>query len=188
MARSTAPFLSIDASGTVAKTLTASKWKGRNYMRLRVIPRNPQSVDQQAVRSILGTIAKAVRIVLTSFTDSVNHVGSAFFQASLAIIPSGQSWVSYLQKTMNSTFDSLVTAYAALDSTHKGYWQDAAEADGLADYIDKSGDTQSAGFQLYVLGNYAVSYLSYTGFASGIDSANGTETTDFSDYCHVTNP
>jgi len=33
MARVTGPFLSIDASGTAYDILTASIWKGRNYMR-----------------------------------------------------------------------------------------------------------------------------------------------------------
>lgn len=51
MARVTAPFLSLDASGKLADVLVASKWKGRNYMRLRVDPSNPQSDYQVGIRN-----------------------------------------------------------------------------------------------------------------------------------------
>lgn len=54
MAKVTAPFLSLTASGTLGKTLTASKWKGIAYMRNRVIPKNPKSVDQMYVRDIIS--------------------------------------------------------------------------------------------------------------------------------------
>jgi len=50
MAKVFAPFLSINASGTFAKTLTASSWKGREYMKQRFIPNNPNSSRQQARR------------------------------------------------------------------------------------------------------------------------------------------
>ena len=59
MAKITGPFLSLDASGTVAKTLTASKWKGINYMRQRVIPANPQSTEQTNIRSLISDASKA---------------------------------------------------------------------------------------------------------------------------------
>ena len=41
-----APFLSIEAKGTFAKTLTASVWKGRSYMKQRFVPNNPKSTRQ----------------------------------------------------------------------------------------------------------------------------------------------
>ncbi len=180
--------MSLSASGTLGKTLTASIWKGQPYMRLRVIPINRNSTGQQTVRSVLGTLAKACRAVLTAFNDSVNHVGSEFFQDAVTVAPPGQSWISYLQKVMNSSFASDVTAYGALDSTHKGYWQESATDIGLSAYIDKSAVTHSAGEQLYLLGKFAVTILAYTGFASGIDSANLTETDAFRDFVNVTNP
>lgn len=54
MGKVTAPLLSFDASGTIAKSVTFAKWRGVNYARQRVIPANPDSVDQQATR---GTFA-----------------------------------------------------------------------------------------------------------------------------------
>ena len=53
MAKVFAPFLSIDASGTVAKTLTASKWMGRSYIKERFIPNNPKSSRQVARRQTM---------------------------------------------------------------------------------------------------------------------------------------
>lgn len=185
MSKVSAPFLSLDASGTVANTLTASKWKGRNYMRLRIIPANPQTAGQQAVRSILGTLAKACTAVLTSFVDTM-HVGSSFFTTARDRAPSGQSWISWLQKVMYSLFAARVTAYAGLSGTIHGYYDDGAVDAGLVSYIDKSGDTHSGGEQLYMLAYFAVNYLSYTGFASGINAATAMQVDTFVEWVHLT--
>jgi len=187
MSKVSAPFLSLDASGTVASTLTASKWKGRNYMRLRIIPANPKTAGQNSVRSILGTIAKACHAVLTSFVDTMG-VGSPFFTGARDNAPSGQSWISWVQKVLNASFDTLVTAYGSLSGTIKGYYNASATGAGMASYTDKSGVVHTAGEQLYLLAYFAVTYLAYTGFASGIDSASSTQTDDFADYVHVTTP
>lgn len=51
MAKTTAPLLSFGASGSMAKTMVASKWKGRPYMRQHVVPANPNSTGQQSTRN-----------------------------------------------------------------------------------------------------------------------------------------
>ncbi len=51
MAKPTAPLLSFGASGTIAKTMVYSRWKGRAYVRRHVIPANPQSVAQTLTRN-----------------------------------------------------------------------------------------------------------------------------------------
>ena len=51
MAKPTGPLLSLGASGTIADTLTFSKWKGRPYIRQRVIPANPQTTEQTKTRN-----------------------------------------------------------------------------------------------------------------------------------------
>ncbi len=53
MVRVTGPFLSLDARGTLADTMTGSFWRGINYIRARVVPHNPQTVAQTAVRQVL---------------------------------------------------------------------------------------------------------------------------------------
>lgn len=52
------PMFSFDASGTIAKTATYSKWKGRNYVRQRVIPTNPKSVSQTGMRAMFRWLSR----------------------------------------------------------------------------------------------------------------------------------
>lgn len=52
------PMFSLDASGTIGKAATFSKWKGRNYVRERVIPANPKSGPQVGMRAMLSFISK----------------------------------------------------------------------------------------------------------------------------------
>lgn len=52
MARTTAPLLSFEASGQIAKTQVYSKWKGRPYTRRYTVPSNPQTAEQTKTRSL----------------------------------------------------------------------------------------------------------------------------------------
>jgi hypothetical protein len=56
MAKVSAPLLSFGASGQIAKTMVASKWKGIKYMRQHVIPANPNTVAQQAARGLFAEL------------------------------------------------------------------------------------------------------------------------------------
>lgn len=47
-----APMMSLDATGTLGDAITFSKWKGRNYVRERVIPSNPKSEGQTGRRAM----------------------------------------------------------------------------------------------------------------------------------------
>jgi hypothetical protein len=51
--------MSVDASGTFAGLLTASIWKGRNYMRKHVVPTNRKTDAQKVVRTLLATAVAA---------------------------------------------------------------------------------------------------------------------------------
>ncbi len=53
MVRVTGPFLSLDARGTLGDVMTGSFWRGINYIRQRVVPHNPKSVAQTAIRDVL---------------------------------------------------------------------------------------------------------------------------------------
>lgn len=59
MAKVTGPFMSVDASGTIFKTLTASIWKGRNYIRGHFIPSNPNTEAQQTQRALMAEAVAA---------------------------------------------------------------------------------------------------------------------------------
>lgn len=52
------PMMSMGASGTLAKTITFSTWKGRPYVRERVIPANPKSVGQVGRRIMFAFLAQ----------------------------------------------------------------------------------------------------------------------------------
>ncbi|KKL89444.1 hypothetical protein LCGC14_1914640 [marine sediment metagenome] len=52
------PLFSLDASGTLAKAVTFSKWKGRPYVRQRVIPSNPKSGPQTGMRAMLKFLSQ----------------------------------------------------------------------------------------------------------------------------------
>jgi hypothetical protein len=181
------PFMSLDASGTLANTLTATHWKGRNVMRQRVIPANPDTAGQKAVRSILGTLAKAITAVLTSTADPM-FVGSPFFTAARDGAPSGQTWVSWLQKVMYSLFDARVTAFAGLSGTIQGYYNSTATSIGLSSYTDKAGDTHTGGEQLFMLAYFATFYLGITVAGGYLTPTDGAAVDDFGDAVHLTTP
>jgi hypothetical protein len=55
MVKTTGGFFSLDARGSLADTLTGSYWKGINYIKTRVIPNNPQSSAQTAIRTVMAS-------------------------------------------------------------------------------------------------------------------------------------
>jgi hypothetical protein len=59
MARVTGPLHSDTASGTFAKSLVFSVWKGRPYVRERVIPNNPRSDMQTCTRAMMAFLSNA---------------------------------------------------------------------------------------------------------------------------------
>lgn len=54
MATLTGPLMSLGARGSIAKSVTFSKWKGINTARQTVAPTNPNSTAQQAQRGIMS--------------------------------------------------------------------------------------------------------------------------------------
>lgn len=163
--KSPAPLLSLNPSGTFAGLITASKWKGRNYLRQRVDPSNPSTADQITARLYLGSIAKGARAVLTSFSDEGGE-GSQFFQDARDMAPSGQSWISFLQRYAKDVYDKTITHWAALDATEQGYFTTDGEAAGLVDYTPILGSVEqtglTAGQQLMALIFFGKDYLENT--------------------------
>jgi len=53
-----APALSLDASGTIGNAITFSKWKGRHYIRERIIPANPKSGLQTGFRAMFQFLSQ----------------------------------------------------------------------------------------------------------------------------------
>lgn len=63
MAKTTAPLLSIGATGSFAKTAVFSKWRGIRYARQHVIPANPNTSGQQATRNVFRTTSEMWKLM-----------------------------------------------------------------------------------------------------------------------------
>jgi len=77
-----APALSLDASGTIGNAITFSKWKGRHYIRERIIPANPRSGLQVGFRAMFKFLAQNWATVASMDQASYNALAD-----SLAISP-----------------------------------------------------------------------------------------------------
>lgn len=51
------PLLSIDATGTVGKTMTVSSWKGRPYAKQFKVPTDPQTPGQIGIRQAMAFLS-----------------------------------------------------------------------------------------------------------------------------------
>lgn len=87
MAKVTGPLLSLDASGTIAKTITFSKWKGINYTRQRVIPTYRNTVEQMAVRDIVKDASIAWKNGATVGAVVINSA----YKTAYGLLASGQA-------------------------------------------------------------------------------------------------
>lgn len=61
MAKLIGPLHSDDARGKFAKSIVFSGWKGVKYARALVVPANPNSTEQQAIRSLITDASQAWR-------------------------------------------------------------------------------------------------------------------------------
>ena len=59
MASTKAPLFGLDASGSLAKSIVFSKWRGRTYVRRHAIPKNPNSPLQRGMRAVFKYITQA---------------------------------------------------------------------------------------------------------------------------------
>jgi len=70
MAKTTAPLLSMGASGQIGETLVASKWKGRAYMRRYVTPSNPQTAEQTLTRNCFSFLQSVFKVAPPLFVEA----------------------------------------------------------------------------------------------------------------------
>ncbi len=82
MATVTGPLFSLDARNSVGKAIVYSSWRGVNYVRGRVIPANPQTVDQTAIRLLVSHASKAWA---TGATDGTTEIDQAYKEAYSAV-------------------------------------------------------------------------------------------------------
>lgn len=72
MARVVGPFMSVDASGTAYDLITASIWKGRNYVRGFFRPTNPKTANQKAQRELMAAAVAAWQALYSGTQDEWN--------------------------------------------------------------------------------------------------------------------
>jgi len=130
MAKTTGPLFSLTASGTVGKTITYSNWKGRPYVRRRVIPLNPMLAGQMAVRNALRCIAQAV--VWANLTVYFSPTATPTDKVKIAAVtPDGYAWNGHLMGAAigknSDGYTAMLAAWAALSANHAA-WDAAADA------------------------------------------------------------
>jgi len=117
MARVTGPLHSDTASGTFAKSLTYSKWKGRPYVRECVTPLNPKAAKQLGVRSMMRFLATAWAAIKVASApswhdDAVARSISDFNQYVSQNLLRWQNWLAPTQSwpaAMSSAAQTITT-------------------------------------------------------------------------------
>jgi len=109
MVKVVGPLMSMDASGSLAKSMVFSKWKGRNYVRQLVTPSNPKTGGQVGVRAMFKFLAQ-------NWTASVDAAYKATWEdrAADAIISPFNAFMSYNQNRWRQ-FNAPSEAYPALE-------------------------------------------------------------------------
>lgn len=87
----TSPMFSLDASGTIAKAITFSKWKGINYARRYVIPTYSDAMTQLKLRDLVrkASIAWESNSVIGSVTIN------AAYKSAFDVAASGQRYSGF---------------------------------------------------------------------------------------------
>ncbi len=78
MARVKGPLFSLEASGSVSKTIVYSQWKGRNYVREHTIPLNPQTAAQVNVRTAMTLLVAAWQAEDPAYQTTWGEYGKQF--------------------------------------------------------------------------------------------------------------
>jgi len=95
-------MMSLGASGTLADAITFSIWKGRPYVRERVIPSNPKSGAQVGRRSMFTFLAQAWDAILTAdkatWQDLADEIVCSTYNAQMKL--NLQDWHNFLTPSM----------------------------------------------------------------------------------------
>lgn len=158
MARVTGPLHSDTASGSFAKALVFSHWKGdRKYVRERIIPMNPKAAKQVGVRALMGYCAH--------LWNSIKAASSASWQ-DLANAAAISTFNAYIQAALNDWQNGLFPRRLSTDARTSTALtittQTATGGIGTATIqLTPSGATAIAGFAIY---------RAATGFTAGWDN------------------
>lgn len=70
MAKLSGPLLSFGARGAIGKTVVASKWRGVPYLRQHVVPANPKTTAQMAIRTLFAFLREAYKLAPGNVTSA----------------------------------------------------------------------------------------------------------------------
>lgn len=104
MAKVTAPLLSFNAGGAIAKTQVYATWKGIPYARRYVVPSNPQSTAQTMTRSVFTTLTKVWKNMTSDATAPFMAFATgkpltdrnAFLKFNVAALRPGTDWTDWV--------------------------------------------------------------------------------------------
>lgn len=144
MARVTGPLMSMEASGTIGKSLTFANWVGRQYVRRWTRPSNPQTSDQMFQRNVFSVIGVGVSQAnkCLQVNGSTTKTDEAAFREKT---PSGMRWNGYIQKLLaGSGAAGYSAAKAAWNAVlNKDAWNTAAS--GLTPPVPSAPQYQEGG-------------------------------------------
>ena len=128
MAKVNGPLFSLDARNKVGDAIVYSIWKGRNYVRSRVVPHNPKTEAQGLVRLFLGCVGKNNKMI-----ESLSQGDSGDSPLYLSIFkktPADQSWMSFFAAAQLGpglvTINNSHNKFATLTNQQRTYWDNAA--------------------------------------------------------------
>lgn len=144
MARVTGPLMSMEASGTIGKTLTFASWVGRQYVRRWTRPANPQTqyqMDQRNAFSVIGVGVSWANKCLQVNSNTAKTDEAAFREKT----PSGMRWNGYIQKVLTGSgaagYKAAKLAWNALSSN--AGWETTAA--GLTPPVQSAPQYQEGG-------------------------------------------
>ena len=130
MAKTTGPLFSLTASGTVGNTIVYSNWKGRPYVRRRIIPLNRALAGQVEVRNAMRCIANG--IMFANHTILKTTPPGITDKANITLVtPDGQAWNGFLVaaaigKNLDA-YTAMIALWGTLSANHAA-WVSAARA------------------------------------------------------------
>lgn len=102
MVKVTAPMMSLGASGTLGNAITFASWKGRPYVRERVIPSNPKSDAQTGRRALFR--------FLTQNWDAISPAAKKDAWQTIADQLIASTFNAYLSENMKNWHNFLAPA------------------------------------------------------------------------------
>lgn len=154
---------------------TASTWLGRNYLRKRVTPRNPQSAGQTAVRESMARIVA----LWQSFTELADNarIKEAWNYAALKDALKGYNLFGKRNRALEQAGALLVgIADPAWSQAYGGpipIWTDLAGAPGIPGAIDVTWTPLTAypAFALFFVREAATNVFTYPAIYSAAEGA-----------------